>query len=605
MEWIGVAPGGNITSRESGQTSVWSFITRESGEPLKEGMQMTAQKDSTGASSDLATHWHSIGWARCHREVRRLQARIVKATQEGRHGRVKALQWLLTHSFSGRALAVKRVTENRGKRTPGVDRLIWSTPKIKLNAVLSLSRRGYRPQPLRRIYIPKANGKQRALGIPCMIDRAQQALHLLALEPIAETMADPNSYGFRTARSTADAIEQCFKALSHTDCAEWILEADIRSCFDEISHDWLIANIPMDKAILRMWLKAGYFHHNALYPTAAGTPQGGIISPTLMNMTLDGLESLLRRKYRRGTRNPSKVNIVRYADDFIITGVTRKMLAEEVIPMVELFLAERGLSLSPEKTRITHISDGFDFLGMNVRKYSGKLLIKPATASVQRFLRKIREVIKGNAMVRHDILIRKLNPMLRGWANYNQHVVTKQTFRKISYAIWLSLWRWAKRRHPHKGAGWIRQKYFRTIGARHWVFATKTGKTLKTGAPELLELYNIVSTPIRRHRKIRSEANPFDPQWETYFEERLALAMQGSIKGRTRLIRIWLAQERNCPVCQQMIGESTGWRLYHVERKLNGGRDTNSNLIMLHPDCYQIARARRFNVVKPAPSMGL
>lgn len=398
---------------------------------------MTAQLNSSGAPSDQATHWHSIDWARCHREVRRLQARIVKATQEGRHGRVKALQWLLTHSFSGKALAVKRVTENRGKRTSGVDGVTWSTSKIKLKAVLSLRRRGYRPQPLRRIYIPKANGKQRALGIPCMIDRAQQALHLLALEPIAETTADPNSYGFRSARSTADAIEQCFKALSHTDCAEWILEADIRSCFDEISHNWLIANIPMDKAILRMWLKAGYFHHNVLYPTAAGTPQGGIISPTLMNMTLDGLEHLLRLKYRRSTRNPSKVNIVRYADDFIITGVTREMLAEEVIPMVEQFLAERGLSMSPEKTRITHISDGFDFLGMNVRKYGGKLLIKPAPTSVQRFLRKVREVIKGNAMVRHDILIRRLNPMLRGWANYNQHVVTKQTFRKISYAIWL------------------------------------------------------------------------------------------------------------------------------------------------------------------------
>ncbi|EFA4536718.1 group II intron reverse transcriptase/maturase [Escherichia coli] len=566
---------------------------------------MTAQLNSSGAPSDQATHWHSIDWARCHREVRRLQARIVKATQEGRHGRVKALQWLLTHSFSGKALAVKRVTENRGKRTSGVDGVTWSTSKIKLKAVLSLRRRGYRPQPLRRIYIPKANGKQRALGIPCMIDRAQQALHLLALEPIAETTADPNSYGFRSARSTADAIEQCFKALSHTDCAEWILEADIRSCFDEISHNWLIANIPMDKAILRMWLKAGYFHHNVLYPTAAGTPQGGIISPTLMNMTLDGLEHLLRLKYRRSTRNPSKVNIVRYADDFIITGVTREMLAEEVIPMVEQFLAERGLSMSPEKTRITHISDGFDFLGMNVRKYGGKLLIKPAPTSVQRFLRKVREVIKGNAMVRHDILIRRLNPMLRGWANYNQHVVTKQTFRKISYAIWLSLWRWAKRRHPHKGAGWIRRKYFRTIGARQWVFATKTGKKLKTGVPELLELYDIVSTPIRRHRKIRAEANPFDPKWETYFEERLALAMQGSIKGRTRLIRIWLAQERNCPVCRQMIGESTGWRLYHMERKNDGGRDTNSNLMLLHPDCYQIARTRRFQVVKPAPSVVL
>lgn len=233
---------------------------------------MTVQQQGTGASSDRAKHWHSIDWARCHREVRRLQTRIVKAEQAGRQGRVKALQWLLTHSFSGKALAVKRVTGNRGKKTPGVDGVTWSTPGAKLKAVLSLKRRGYRPRPLRRIYIPKADGKKmRPLGIPCMIDRAWQALHLLALEPIAETTADPNSYGFRTARSTADAIEQCFKVLVRSDSAQWILEADIRSCFDEISHDWLVANIPTDKAILRRWLKAGYLHNRILYSTEAGT----------------------------------------------------------------------------------------------------------------------------------------------------------------------------------------------------------------------------------------------------------------------------------------------------------------------------------------------
>jgi RNA-directed DNA polymerase len=244
---------------------------------------MTVQQSGTGASSDRATHWHGIDWVRCHREVRRLQARIVKAEQVGKHGRVKALQWLLTHSFSGKALAVKRVTENRGKRTPGVDGITWSTPKSKLEAVSSLKRRGYRPRPLRRIYIPKANGtKMRPLGIPCMVDRARQALHLLALEPIAETTADPNSYGFRTARSTADAIEQCFRALARSDSAQWILEADIRSCFDEISHDWLVANIPTDKAILQRWLKAGYLHNRVLHSTQAGTPQGGIFTPPTM-----------------------------------------------------------------------------------------------------------------------------------------------------------------------------------------------------------------------------------------------------------------------------------------------------------------------------------
>jgi RNA-directed DNA polymerase len=566
---------------------------------------MTVQKSSTGAPSDRATHWHSIDWARCHREIRRLQVRIVKATQEGKRGKVKTLQRLLTHSFSGKALAVKRVTENRGKRTPGVDGITWSTPKSRLEAVLSLSGRGYQPRPLRRIYIPKANGKQRPLGIPTMKDRAMQALYLLALEPIAETTADPNSFGFRPARSTADAIEQCFTALGRKESATWILEADIRSCFDEISHDWLVANIPMDKAILKRWLKAGYLYNRILHSTEAGTPQGGIISPTLMNMTLDGLERALLAKFRKIGPNQSKVNIIRYADDFVITGKTRELLADEVRPMVEQFLAQRGLSLSPTKTRITHIADGFDFLGMNVRKYNGKLLIKPAAKNVKKFLSKVREMVKTNYTLRHDLLIHQLNPLLRGWANYYRHVVAKRIFGKVGHAIWQCLWRWAKRRHPNKAARWVRRKYFRTLGARHWVFATETGKMLSTGKPELLMLYNIAGTAIRRHRKIKGTANPFDPEWESYFEERLGFRMLDTLKGRMRLIRLWLNQERMCPVCRQMITKSRGWRLFHVDRMLDGGKDTNSNLVMLHPDCHQIARARGLLLVKPAPATGL
>ncbi|RKR31244.1 group II intron reverse transcriptase/maturase [Paraburkholderia sp. BL17N1] len=567
---------------------------------------MTVQQAGTGASSDRAMHWNDVDRARCYREIRRLQARIVKATQDGKYGKVKALQWLLTHSFSGKALAVRRVTENQGRRTPGVDGLTWSTPRSRLQAVKSLKRRGYRPLPLRRIYIPKADGKRlRPLGIPCMVDRAQQALHLLALEPVAETMADPNSYGFRAARSTADAIEQCFISLASSNRAQWILEADIRNCFDEISHDWLVAHIPTDKAILRKWLKAGYLHNSVFHSTEAGTPQGGIISPTLMNMTLDGLERTLLAKFCRGGRNPSKVNVVRYADDFVITGATREVLEDEVMPLVVQFLAQRGLSLSREKTRITHINDGFDFLGMNVRKYDGKLLIKPAKTSVQRFMRKLRDVVKGNATLRHDRLIRLLNPKIRGWANYYRHVVAKRTFNKVAHAIWQCLWRWAKRRHPQKNSHWVRRKYFRTVGARQWVFGTATDKVLSNGKRELLTLYDIVGTPIRRHRKIKGAANPFDPQWESYFEERLGFAMMDSLKGRMRLIRLWLDQQRSCPVCRQMITKSSGWRLYHLERKIDGGKDTISNLTMLHPDCHRAARALGLSVVKPASAMGL
>jgi RNA-directed DNA polymerase len=336
---------------------------------------------ATCASSGMRVEWHDIDWATCHQQVRRLQARIVKATQDGRWGKVKALQWLLTHSSSGKAIAVRRVTENQGKRTPGVDGENWSTPEAKSQAVLSLRRRGYHPLPLRRVYIPKSNGQMRPLGIPTMKDRAMQALHLLALEPLSEATADRNSYGFRPERSTADARMQCHSILSTGTAPRWILEGDIKGCFDNIRHSWMLDHIPMDEAMLQKWLEAGYVYQQQLFPTGAGTPQGGIISPTLANMTLDGLERKLAMQFgRKGTKRSDKyqVNLVRYADDFIITGRTRELLENEVKPLVEHFLAERGLTLSVEKTKVMCIEEGFDFLGWTVRKYNGKLLIKPS-----------------------------------------------------------------------------------------------------------------------------------------------------------------------------------------------------------------------------------
>lgn len=250
-----------------------------------------------GAASHDEVNWHAIHWQKVHQDVRRLQARIVKAEQAGKRGKVKALQRLLTHSFSGKALAVRRVTENQGKRTAGVDGALWDTPAKKATAIQMLRRRGYQPQPLRRIYIPKRNGKTRPLGIPTMLDRAMQALHLLALDPIAECHADPNSYGFRRERSTADAMEQCHTVLSNRGGAQWVFEGDIKACFDRISHAWLLAHVPMDKTILHQWLKAGFMERHVLHPTEAGTPQGGICSPVLANLALDGLETKLREKY--------------------------------------------------------------------------------------------------------------------------------------------------------------------------------------------------------------------------------------------------------------------------------------------------------------------
>jgi RNA-directed DNA polymerase len=436
---------------------------------------MTAATTPAGAASRDPTDWHAIDWRAAHAVVRRLQARIVKAVQAGRWGKVKALQHLLTHSFSGKALAVRRVTENSGKRTSGVDGVLWDTPSAKAKAVTALGGRGYRPAPLRRVYIAKKNGKRRPLGIPTMTDRATQALHLLALDPVAETTADPRSYGFRKGRSTADAIEQCFTALAKKASPSWVLEGDIKACFDRISHEWLAAHVPMDRAVLRKWLAAGFIDQGVFFPTDAGTPQGGICSPALANLALDGLQERLRAAFprRKGRPNPM-VNLVRYADDFVITGSSKELLEGEVRPLVEAFLAERGLELSPEKTTITHIDRGFDFLGQTVRKYRGKLLVTPSKESVKGFLAKVRGIIAANKQAAAGDLVALLNPVIRGWANYHRHVVSSKAFSRVDAEIFKALWRWARRRHPGKGAGWVRSKYFGPHGGRAWTFQGQT-----------------------------------------------------------------------------------------------------------------------------------
>jgi RNA-directed DNA polymerase len=476
-------------------------------------------RSDTGAPSLTDKVWLRANWHQIEEDVKRLQVRIAKATLEGRWGKVKALQRLLTRSYCSKMLAVKRVTENRGKRTPGVDGKIWSTPAAKLKGAQALKHRGYRPQPLRRIYIPKSNGKKRPLGIPTMRDRAMQALWKLALEPVAETLADPNSYGFRPNRSTADAVAHCFNALAKRTSAQWVLEADIRGCFDNISHDWLVRNIAMDKVILRKWLEAGYVEEGTFFATEAGTPQGGIISPVLANLTLDGLEQVINLSVAPTdpTRRPFKVHVVRYADDFIVTGVSKDLLQHRVRPAIEAFLAERGLELSNEKTQITHISEGFDFLGQNVRKYSGKLLITPARKSVKALMDKVRQVVNGNKAATQANLILTLNPIIRGWAMYHRHVVSKARYAWVDHQVWRVLWRWAVRRHAMKGAKWIKQKYFHIEGANHWVFASDEKVN---GISQRLRLFSAASVPIVRHIKIRSAVNPFDSAWAVYLELR-------------------------------------------------------------------------------------
>lgn len=498
---------------------------------------MDAVQQTACAPSRETVAWHSTDWATCHQNVRRLQARIVKATEEGRWNKVKALQWLLTHSLSGKQLAVKRVTENKGKNTPGVDGETWSTPEAKTAAVKSLRRRGYQPLPLRRVYIPKSNGKQRPLGIPTMKDRAMQALHLLALDPVSETKADRNSYGFRKARSAHDALEQCFSALGKpSKSAQWVLDADIKGCFDNIDHDWMLSHIPTDRQVLRKWLKAGYVERASLFPTEMGTPQGGIISPTLANLVLDGLERRLTDRIRQRKSNGMvvynpKINFIRYADDFVVTGDSAETLDRAKAEVIE-FLAERGLQLSPEKTRIVHISEGFNFLGQNVRLYGDKVLIKPSKEALQRIYDKVREIVQRNKAIEQCDLIRMLNPVIQGWVNYHRHAVSSVAFSKLDFLIWKLLWQWAKRRHRGKGRKWIKQRYWRTLGSRTWTFAADVSNGDTT---RVVSLVYATNTRIRRHVKVQAEVNPYSPRWESYLAERHVQQGVNSLNGRGRL----------------------------------------------------------------------
>ena len=537
------------------------------------------------ASPGIATCWEEIDWQKARAYVKKLQMRIVKAQKEGHYSKVKSLQWLLTHSFYAKALAVKRVTSNSGKRTSGVDHELWLTPQAKFIAISKLNRRGYRPQPLRRHYIPKKNGKMRPLSIPTMTDRAMQTLYKFSLEPIAETYADPNSYGFRIGRSTHDAIEQCFTDLNKGKSPKWILEGDIKGCFDHISHQWLLENIPMDTQILEKWLKCGYVETQKLFPTDEGTPQGGTISPTLMNMTLDGLERLLHdrlptRKKVNGKTHCNKMNFVRYADDFIITGESPEFLREKVLPIVREFLTERGLQLSEEKTVITHIGEGFDFLGKNIRKYNGKLLIKPCKSAVKSFLGKVRDIIKRSKSIKQEILIRRLNPVIRGWVNNQRYVVSSKVFSTVDYEIYKCLWQWAKRRHKKKSRKWIAKKYWHDIDSRQWTFSVPYENQGTEGKPLYCKLEYATDTKIIRFKKIVAEANPFDEYWTDYFEEREGEKLLNSTKGREKLLTIWRRQGRRCPVCGDLITSETGFKVHTPAGK-------ESRKIMVHKECHE------------------
>ncbi|KND59655.1 Retron-type RNA-directed DNA polymerase [Candidatus Burkholderia verschuerenii] len=358
----------------------------------------------------------------------------------------------------------------------------------------------------------------------------------------------------------------------------------------------------MDKGILQKWLKAGLVYEGQLQSTTAGTPQGGVISPTLANVTLNALErdllAHLEERFGRTKTKKLKVNVVRYADDFVITGDSQETLGNVVRPWIEAFLAVRGLQLSEEKTRITHIDVGFDFLGWHFRKYSGKLLIKPSKKNAQAFYRKVAEAISNNKTVRQEELIDLLNPMLRGWAQYHSPVVAKQAYSRMEYLIFRRLWRWSKRRHPNKGVEWVRKKYFHALGSRNWVFAIPMPQS--DGSMGLLDLYDLPGTEIRRHNKVKGAYNPFDPVWEQYGEELRQGRMAHSMRYRRQWATLYLSQGGLCAHCGCALTDETGWHDHHLVYRMLGGSDAFSNRVLLHPNCHQQVHAGNIAVTKPA-----
>jgi RNA-directed DNA polymerase len=531
--------------------------------------------------------WHAIDWKGVYRTVKNLRQRIFRASREGDLKKVRSLQRLMLRCRANILESVRRVSQvNQGRNTPGVDKMLVKTPEERSALCGTLSQlEPHKVHPVRRVYIPKKKG-QRPLGIPTIVDRCVQAMVKNALEPFWEARFEGISYGFRPGRGCHDAIVKIFHLATPRSTRKWVLDADIEGAFNNIGHSALqvaIGNFPA-RELIKQWLKAGYVEDETLHPTETGCPQGGIISPLLLNIALHGMEQALGCKYASQGVCQGKFAIVRYADDFAVFCPSEEEARKAKILLAD-WLKTRGLQLSEDKTQIRHLSEGFDFLGFNVRLYrtpnssrSGyKQLIKPSNESIRQIRQKLKGIWHKHLGSPTVALINEMNPVIRGWSNYFRIAVAKQVFSDLDDFMYYRAKRYMKRRHPTKSGHWRTDKYWgRHGGPRQasWVFMDKT-----RGA----SLRKFSWVKIKRHVMVTKDYSPDDPTLQDYWQQRRAKTLSTDARYRKLLKQ----QAGICPVCHQHLENGEELHAHHVIPKKLGGTDALDNLRLLHLYCHR------------------
>lgn len=553
----------------------------------------TYVKYNKSATAPQIYDWNSINWKKIYKYVKKLRQRIFHAEQLGQTRKVRKLQRLMIRSKANLLLSIKKVTQiNKGKRTAGIDKMIITNDKERtelFNLIKDYSIKSVKVKPAKRKYIPKKNGKLRPLGIPIIKDRIYQNIIKNALEPQWESRFESISYGFRPKRSAQDAREQLFLKLRKGTKRQWIFEGDFKGCFDNLNHEYImtcIKKFPCREIILN-WLKAGYIDEDVFIETLSGTPQGGIISPLLANIALHGIENELGVVYKNSKNrhflDSKSVGIVKYADDFVILCQTRNE-AESMYGKLEPYLKKRGLTLAEEKTKITHISEGFDFLGFNVKQYKTvrgvTLLIKPSKSSVKKAKQRIKEVFKRYRGNQVGVIIKQLNSIIRGIGNYWSNSVSKNTYKTIDYYIWIKIRKYLKFMHHNKPWKWIIKKYFSKdihgISKDKWLLTNKSMKNC--------QLIRMQWIPIIRHQLIKYNNSPDDKSLKEYFMRR----DEKEFKKSNILSKQKLAKKCKyiCRICNQSLFNEENLKVNHIVPKVLGGKDVYRNFEILHECCY-------------------